>query len=221
MKKGEAFVGFKEAPINFPPTFKYDVLPLRKKRGPRRQPWKRFPDRANHSAEVEERELERLDNDDNEEECDGEAVSVSSSVVTSPSKPGTDPEDEDYFHATPLSGSSTPGSRVSLTMAAQKAKSMWLELVSPSFVPVTNSPRRPKFKHGLGPPLTPKNKTSDTFLDVPTSTPPSEPHSDTELYPSRIALMRANSATSIPDSPDEEENKCVYDSSHKKRVPSW
>ena len=77
MKSGEAFVGFKEGPIDFPPTFKYDVLRTIKQ--------KRIL-RANSSkhtlvlSEVEERK--EMVEDEPEQEG-GDSISIRSSTWTS------------------------------------------------------------------------------------------------------------------------------------------
>lgn len=117
MREGKAFRGFEEAPIDFPPTFKYDVMRTlkRDKSGVGRSSSKRRDKRhrlspSSHIAEVDEKELaagtsldegsakgdEPLGKDAGED-----AISVISTAVTtnSQSRPATalDFSDDDYF----------------------------------------------------------------------------------------------------------------------------
>lgn len=117
MREGKAFKGFKEAPIAFPPTFKYDVMRTlkRDKSGVVRSSSKRRDKRhrlspTSHISEVDEKELaagtgldegsargdEPLGKDAGED-----AISVISTAVTtnSQSRPATalDFSDDDYF----------------------------------------------------------------------------------------------------------------------------
>ncbi|CAK5268597.1 unnamed protein product, partial [Mycena citricolor] len=193
MQSGEAFAGFHEAPINFPPTFKYDVLRTikRPRRGSMMERWKPPAERSTRITEIEEQSREEGDESDGEAEAveAGEAASLSSSVWTSMhSKHGTD-ADEDCAQPSPSSNGrsslSSPASRLSLSAAASKAKNKWLALVSPS------SPQRWSFD-GVG------------------------------LPPSLKRLSSSKSNAWISDEEeDQDEDKGVYDSSHKKRVPSW
>ncbi|THH00088.1 hypothetical protein EW026_g2394 [Hermanssonia centrifuga] len=108
MQSGEAFVDFNEAPIDFPPTFKYDVL--RSKRSKHRS-FKRYSknpalDMIQHEKLLTEIEERRQDADeersDEDVEIDVEAASVASTAFTSQSRYTTDGDDpeverEDYF----------------------------------------------------------------------------------------------------------------------------
>ncbi|KAJ6513431.1 inositol polyphosphate phosphatase [Mycena sanguinolenta] len=209
MQSGKAFVGFNEAPIDFPPTFKYDVLRTIKKRKGR---WK--TEAARRLTEVDEQDAEdESDDKEGEGEGEGEAVSFSSSVYTSMhSRHGTD-GDDDYFNPSPssngISNFSSPGSRISVSV--NKAKTKWLSLLSPS------SPRSPRWLKSksapfLASPTDDKERPERPSLDIPSSV----------LRPS---LKRLSSTKSSMHSDDEEndgsEDKGVYDSSSKRRVPSW
>jgi len=221
MKKGEVFVGFKEAHINFPPTFKYDVLrTLKKKHGPKRPPWKLSLDRVNNLIP----EVEELDNDGAEDELDGEAASISSSTWSSASRLDTYGEDPEFLTTPPSSRSiNTPGSRISFSIAASRAKAKWLALVSPI------SPRLGfRLQQDAGQrtpssqPYTPLG--SPHFLASPrTSSGPHLLTPNAEQSFQRPALLGRVNWTKSPHNVDEEEDddKGVYDSSHKQRVPSW
>lgn len=237
MQSGKAFVGFQEAPIDFPPTFKYDVLRTikQKRRGSRLDRWKTPGERAQRLTEVDEHADEHEPEEDGEESDKegeaGEAASLSSSVWTSMhSRHGTD-ADDDYFHPSPSSQAastfSTPASRISVSAAAHKAKSKWLSMLSPA------SPHSPtKWL---------KTKTTATTLTAIAARHLSTPaevgrvqdkvdvddrHNSLDAVDRGIlrpSLKRLSSTkSSLPsDDEDDEDDKGVYDSSHKKRVPSW
>jgi len=224
MEKGEAFVGFHEACINFPPTFKYDVMrTLKRKKASRDQPWNQA-DRPTHL--IIEAEHEEFEDDGLEDE----AASIASSIFTSNSKAETSAEDE-YVQLHPSAHSvRTPGSRVSFAIAADKTKAKWLELLSPT------SPRN-FFKLGSPrPPRTPSSRPHTPKAHTPNGTrnaflAPSQPANgrssstpDFERQPltHSTSTPRANAAKQ--DQPIEEsdtDDKGVYDSSNKQRVPSW
>ncbi|KAJ7637593.1 inositol polyphosphate phosphatase [Mycena polygramma] len=227
MQRGTAFVGFNEAPIDFPPTFKYDVLrTIKSKRKSRSDRWRTPAERARRLTEVDEQhDLEEVDGEESDKEGEGEAeaTSLSSSVWTSThSRHGTD-RDDDYFHPSPSSHAvstfSSPGSRVSVSVsaAALKAKTKWLSLVTPA------SPHSP----------TKWLKTRQAAFTAPhepiVATSPKEAKFDVgrpgslESTILRPSLKRLSSTkSSLPsDEEDEGDDKGVYDTSHKKRVPSW
>ncbi|KAJ7475671.1 inositol polyphosphate phosphatase [Mycena latifolia] len=230
MQSGKAFVGFNEAPIDFPPTFKYDVLRTikQKRRASRLDRWRTPGDRARRLTEVDEHvdehEPEDLDGEESDKEGEpGEAASLSSSVWTSMhSRPGTD-GDDDYFHPSPsshaMSTFSSPGSRISVSAAAHKAKTKWMSLLTPS------SPHSPtKWLR------TKQNGRHESTLAVSANVPDKVDLKDSPVSLDvgdrsmlRPSLKRLSSTkSSLPsDEEDEEDDKGVYDSSHKKRVPSW
>ncbi|KAF8072118.1 inositol polyphosphate phosphatase [Lyophyllum atratum] len=229
MKSGEAFVGFNEALINFPPTFKYDVLRTLKRvkrTGSRMDRWRRLDERSHRLTEVEERELEELEKEEAEEEGEGEeGASMASSIWTSAhSRAGTDREfDEDDFYTSPSSQTmATSSSKVSL--AAHRAKAKWLALLSSgkSKAPQTKlnegGGRKPHTAHSsvdvtsnglLTPRLTPEAPSSLDALD------------QSHLRPPPMILVNSTKSSLPSDEDDDNDEKGVYDSSHKKRVPSW
>ena len=224
MEKQEAFVGFKEARINFPPTFKYDVMRTLKRKQTKEQPWKPPLDRPTRL--ILEAEHEELEDDG----LDDEAASVVSSFLTSNSRPDTS-GDEEYVQILPPAHSvRTPGGRVSFAIAAGKAKAKWLELLSPTSprnffkLGSPRTPRTPLNRPQTPKPLTPNGSQSFYFARPQTSTRPSSPMPDAER------LSFTSSSPSGGTTPAKQEQRTgerdandrgVYDSSHKQRVPSW
>ncbi|GLB40612.1 putative inositol polyphosphate phosphatase, catalytic domain homologues [Lyophyllum shimeji] len=232
MQRGEAFVGFQEATINFPPTFKYDVLRTlkgAKRRRSKLERWKRSEERTHRLTEVEEKELEELEKAEAEEEAEGdgegeEGASMASSLWTSAhSRAGTDRElDEDEFYTSPSSQTmATSSSKVSL--AAHRARVKWLALLS------SGKPKRSQSRNGEG---GRKAHAAHSSVDVtsnglltPGSTP--EPPRSVDavdqgrLRPPPMILVNSTKSSLPTEENGEEDEKGVYDSSHKRRVPSW
>ncbi|CAA7265565.1 unnamed protein product [Cyclocybe aegerita] len=223
MKTGSFFDGFNEAPIDFPPTFKYDVLRTLKR--PKRSSSKlsRAGDSSTKLAEVEERGFE--ENDDEGDEDEGASL-MSSAMTSLNSKPATEPgNDEDaYFHASPSTPTAMAStSKVSLApTGASKAKVKWLSILSPSFSP------KLKTKHGEpwgapGTPVTPNQLIPPSPLSAHPPISASDSSKRRFLRPPPMILVSSNSSGGQETLAEEEvvEEKGVYDSSHKKRVPSW
>ncbi|KAJ7219954.1 inositol polyphosphate phosphatase [Mycena pura] len=221
MQSGEAFVGFNEAPIDFPPTFKYDVLRTikQKRRGLALDRSRTAGERAQRLTEVNEHfEESGPDGDgDNEGEA-GEAASLSSSLGTSiHSRQGTDGDDDDCpspsSHA--ISSLSSPGSRISISAAARKAKTKWLTVFSPTS-PHSPTKWRLRKKHAVRSPSSPAEGAGAELKAAR--------HRSLETTALAPSFKRISSTKSSLPSDDEDErdhDKGVYDSSHKKRVPSW
>jgi hypothetical protein len=237
MQNGEAFVGFQEGPIDFPPTFKYDVLRTLKRAKRRRSKLdrrKHLEDKSSRLTEIEEKELAELENEEAEEEGEHEGeegASLASSIWTSVhSKAGTDREiddDDNYFHASPSTQTmSTSTSKISLvaSAAAHKAKAKWLSLLSPSGASSPTKILRAKQSE-------PWVKKSPSSIDVASRgllAPPQPERAlsldavDKTLHPPPPMILISSTKSSLPsDDEDEGDDRGVYDSSHKKRVPSW
>jgi len=220
MKKNAFFAGFHEAPINFPPTFKYDVLRTLKRSKRTSSKVSRIGDQT-PLTEAEER--------DNEDDEDDEGASLLSSAISTVSKPPTEPgnDNDTYFYtspSTPTVGTST--SKVSIaSTGASKAKAKWLSLLSPS---LGGTPKLPKPKHAeswASGPLTPKTPMSPLLIPPSplSSSHPNTPDVGKRRFlrpPPMILLNVSGSQNSIAEDADTDE-KGVYDSSNKKRVPSW
>jgi len=234
MKEGsKEFAGFNEAPINFPPTFKYDVLRTLKKKP--------------------------ADNDDTDLEVDGDAVSISS--VSSAFSRGTEGEVNPTPQPSPYVPPTAPqsSSKVSISQVthANKAKLRFLSLKSP-FLAGFASPKSGK-KEALGTPSTAtgafptstptantttvSNALTDNYPPTPQvtavipATPsqfPPTPAANTvnagyfdspSLVPPpkiRVDSMKSGLGSSSQNSnPETDPDKGVYDSSNKRRVPSW
>ncbi|KIY68852.1 DNase I-like protein [Cylindrobasidium torrendii FP15055 ss-10] len=274
MRDTKEFDGFTEALIDFPPTFKYDVLRTlkRPKRGSRLDRW-RSQERAHRLTEVEERDQDDHEGDyegDDDDDNQGESMSVMSSAYASThSRAATDP-DEEFFDSSSPSHPTTPGSKISLSIAVNKAKAKWISIVSSPIAGQPPSPSKWLSRQHKGRQLRTKsvgdfrmesddsetritieddransldgqrrldsaireNSTmaSENSLDVgERSVDVSERSMDGNfLRPPAPPVMRSSSSKSVATTaPSEEEdytmdsNRGVYDSSHKKRVPSW
>jgi hypothetical protein len=229
MAPGNAFTGFNEGPIDFPPTFKYDVLKtIKRHKSPKSQTQL---DRINRVTEVEEHttaadavDLAAGEGDANEEEED--SISDSSSMETSATSrnAGGGTEDE-YFHALGLA-SRTPAAVFSA--AAHKAKLKYKEMLSPK------SPSSPKWLKRLShqdplsaAQLSPgkRNRASTQSL-TPSGVAKSYSTSINDGSKNRAASVKSTAAsTRSAVNGDEDttvdDDRGVYDSSHKQRVPSW
>ncbi|KAF9234620.1 hypothetical protein BU15DRAFT_89921 [Melanogaster broomeanus] len=239
METNSTFSGFSEAPINFPPTFKYDVV-SRSKRRSRRSPADGVDGNETEREGGEEEEYAE------EGEGEGEARSFSSSIWTLHSKGiASEHEEEDSFSASTSTPVVNEGGRVAFAAAARKAKTKWKSLLSPAVVS-PSPPASPVMKwlrntHGLRdsvvPPKTPAIREPPAPLvpstkDLPASVDDPSSNFHRFLEPPdkhRILISRSSSrgisVKSIPpspvDQPNEDDDVAVYDSSHKQRVPSW
>ena len=206
MRKGGAFDGFHEAPIDFAPTFKYDVS-RRSKHRKRLCPGDQSPVPQTGVRQAEMAE------DDIDEGAD--LVSLSS-VTTDNSRTLSESE---YFRVLP-SNSAIASSNVG-NGGNGKVKPRWLSLLSPSFA---TSPKSSKFQTmlpsqvGTMRPTSPKTAscTSPEFA----TTPKTAKFMKQRFLRQPPMINLSVSQNTIQDEPDEEE-KGVYDTSSKKRVPSW
>ena len=280
MQNGEAFVGFNEADINFAPTFKYDVL--RSKRSKHHKSLKRISRQPDVETQLHTKLLTEIDEapaagpldedrSDGEQEYDGEAMSMASTIWTSQSKYAADGYDEereeDYFYGTnsprPNHSAGLLVNKAVASAAVHKAKAKWMSLISSA----QSSPSTPlfkKFKHNKSPPtddkyaryldsppppipsppLTssmpnspPPEFKSLTFPPTPAQDepigvelhddkllmPPKGPESNKSSTPLTSRTMSTKSMERLDSQADEDddEEKGVYDTSHKRRVPSW
>ncbi|KAH7884604.1 hypothetical protein F5I97DRAFT_1890616 [Phlebopus sp. FC_14] len=239
MGTNSAFSGFCEAPINFPPTFKYDVVSRSKTQRQRSR-------RSHVDKDVDGNETEKEhDNEENAEDGEGESRSLASSAWTLHSQgPPSEPE-EDYFSTFASTPAVNESGRIAFTAAAYKAKAKWKALMSPAgsspSPPVSPMLRWLRAKHEARDTLP---STSPTIRQQPPSSAPSfedlpatpidplqsyrngflEPPGKDLIVPSRPA-SRGVSLRSVPPTPtdpaSDDDDKAVYDSSHKQRVPSW
>ena len=233
MRNGLAFVGFNEGPINFAPTFKYDVLRTIKKSKTKgaRHSWKHHGEKHKPLYEVEERE--KSDDDVDEDGEANEGASLASSVWTSiHSRPATDPEDEDVF----VNSASSPvvnlagglAHKMSIAAAAHKAK--WTNLISSTSTPSHKVHKRKSVEPTS--PTAPIPIATGTELTPVTSNEALVPSisKNASLDSKKPGLLRSigptrslspKSAMQSGDEETDDEDRGVYDSSNKKRVPSW
>ena len=248
MRNGKFFFGFHEAPINFPPTFKYDVL---RKHHKRRNKHHSFvngeglsPDA--HVGEMCERRPGSRGSSDDDPEHE-EAASMVSTGTTFSRRTGDeidDDEDEDddgYFDASRHHDNAYGGKaakdlvkRLSVT-AAHKAKVKILELVShPSANPipkwtVRRSIRRPHGDANSHPSSLPASPPMHSNgVSSPIAIPPSKSagdHHNPSHSPTsggRPSSMKSGVHSTVDELDDDADVDIgVYDSSSKQRVPSW
>ena len=234
MREGKAFVGFKEGPINFAPTFKYDVLRTlkRSKTKGSRNNWKYHAEKHDPLYEIEEPDRDE-DDDKGDEDCEGEGASMVSSVWTSVhSKPPTDGDDDEFFSSPSAEAVSTPNlaHKISIVAAAHKAKIKWMALLGSTSAPNTPASKWRKLRNSSTAPSA-FNIREPTPTKLSTNTP--QAHADAQWLPPGYANsgllhplgpIQSTSIKSVQQSGDEDtedEDKGVYDSSNKKRVPSW
>ena len=231
MANGQAFVGFQEGTIDFPPTFKYDVLrTLSLSRRHRRHgsSRKHLEERVQRVGSPDEKESpEHLENEDAEEEAEGEVASMASTFATSlQSRAGTDRDiDDDYFHASPSSQTMiTSNSKPSV---AEKAKVKFLSLISPLPASVTSSAKLLRSKTKKSKVMHAPHSSADVTSYAATAhlLPPGRSTSfdavdKAHLRPPPMIFV-SSTKSSVPSDDEDGDGRGVYDSSHKKRVPSW
>ena len=153
MKSGEAFIGFKESPIDFPPTFKYDVLRTIKQ--------KKYlkANSSKHTLVLSEVEEKKDLVEDEPEQEDGDSASISSAWASNLSRMTSRPSSSSESGKTKekeretdiaavnaqlnVNGANEGSPSVSgIFQAAHRAKAKWLNLVHSS-TPSKDSNGRP------------------------------------------------------------------------------
>ncbi|CCM07057.1 uncharacterized protein FIBRA_09379 [Fibroporia radiculosa] len=228
MGRGEAFVGFKEAPITFPPTFKYDVL--RTLTRPKRQTsrnhfWGPVSKHFAHDqilGGIDEIGMSQAEDHNRPDNIYMDSDSVISSTQASVQfMVNGEPIIKGEECASSRTGKrhSKPPHRLG-SIAAKKMKARWIALISPSR---TRSFHQQSSK--------PQIALQTEPLPVSAPQPGITVCASTRFIASRlpkgpVTRSEHNSvdriASPTPDSPeDSPADKGVYDSSHKQRVPSW
>lgn len=228
MKERTIFNGFNEGHIDFPPTFKYDVLRT-SKRSKRQTPKMNRLDTAERRsarlAELDERDLEET------EEEDVEGASLASSMMTSfNSRPTTEPGmQEENSSSSEIPHTATSSNKPSaLLNVANRAKAKWLNLLSPSSPSFTTPSKSPKGRQdNVWPQLSPPSPSLRIFHTGLSSDPNFNAVSNEDARrrfprPSPLNLVNPSGSGFISEEDEPQtEDKGVYDSSHKRRVPSW
>ena len=229
MKEGTILNGFNEGRINFPPTFKYDVLRTSKRSKRQTPKFNRLDPAERRSArltELDERDLEET------EEEDVEGASLASSMMTSfNSRPTTEPGMQEGDSSPEMPTKATSSNKPSaLLNVASRAKAKWLNLLSPSSPSFSTTPpsKSPKGKqHNVWPQiLSPPSPSLRIFQTALSSDPnfnvvANEDARRRFLRPSPLNLMNPSGSDFSSEEDPQTEDKGVYDSSHKRRVPSW
>jgi hypothetical protein len=227
MKEGTVLNGFNEGLIDFPPTFKYDVLRTSKRSKRQTPKINRLDPAGRRSARLTE--LDEIDMEETEEE-DVEGDSLASSMMTSfNSRLTTEPgmQEKYSFHASPLMPPTATSSNKpsALLNVASRAKAKWLTLLSPLSSSFTTPPSKPP--KGVWPQiLSPPSPSLRIFHTGLSSDPnfnvvPNEDARRRFLRPSPLNLVNPSGSGFISEDEPQTEDKGVYDSSHKRRVPSW
>ncbi|KAG8854012.1 hypothetical protein FRB96_007875 [Tulasnella sp. 330] len=248
MRNDSVFSGFEEAPIDFDPTFKYDVLHTLKKH---RSVRKAITDRAARHLRQSKRAAglvdEVEDGDDSDEstseEEDGQDVkSLSSSVWTAAQSVHTADADDDGAHELDLAlipaaenakmnaGSSSPFKTPVLLHhpAAHRAKEKLLGLLQRN----SSSPsvtRSVPSADTLAAQLAQQRNHAPQYMGAPPMTRSARtsvevPRLTTD--PNKSPLLRRGTSIKSGHTPDDNldvpaTDRGVYDSSSKQRVPSW
>lgn len=238
MRNGQAFVGFHEGTINFPPTFKYDVLRTIRHKRRRSKPHVSVgvsPTSPDLADAGEQRDLEGNHDCGRSEassEDDTELASVISSGATTYSQRDQMSDEDndsgaesDYLRRRMSYPQSTSGlvKRISVS-AAQRAKSRWAKLINaPSSQQFVRSRRantptpqlRANSKSPRSVPTTPllSRRSLSSIDEPPDGILASSPPLRTRVQPSPSSVGDGTAET--------EDDKGVYDSSSKQRVPSW
>ncbi|KAF5327112.1 hypothetical protein D9619_004523 [Psilocybe cf. subviscida] len=220
MKEGN-LPGFHEGPIDFPPTFKYDVL--RPVRRPKRASTKRLliGDSSERILEVDD--PTHIEVEEPEDEMDYGSM-LSSSMTSMNSRRGTEPgglEYESDFYVSPSPEQRLESARSTsvAAMGVKKARLKILSLLSPSLTSTDRMSKGRRQSDSLAPPPSP-------FSPLMTSSPsPVASRDSSEPVKKRPPpmVLHARSLDTQRNSLEELaiEDRGVYDSSSKKRVPSW
>ncbi|KAH9178371.1 DNase I-like protein [Lactarius sanguifluus] len=232
MRNGHAFVGFREAPINFPPTFKYDVLRTikhkhknYKRRQAAAQALTRTPE-TGEEIEPEGRPDGALSDLSSEDEA-GDLTSVVSSGTTFSQRDQISDDDDDSDAESDYLRRRMDLSAARRRTRQARAKSKLAELINPQSSPRIIRSRRANV------PVPPPEGITKSARSVPTTpllgqraTPSTPDEADDDVLASAPSLVsRARSTRSFTGAGDgtvrDDDDKGVYDSSSKQRVPSW
>jgi hypothetical protein len=208
MQNGHDFDGFREAPINFSPTYKYDVLRTIKRPKKKRRGWTRSTEKLDGLYEVEGKETGEGEEED---EVSLELVSDVSTIATPGQvvKPATEAEGE-YFMADNKTSADVP----LVQNGAKLSKRASLRLLAPKWISKWRASKS-RSSHRL----IPLSETSKLPISV---------HSSPEIGNPKQATPPPRSLSALSQKGDMAHNEfCdgmdrgIYDSSSKQRVPSW
>lgn len=250
MQHGDAFVGFNEADIYFPPTFKYDVMRTLKrlKSKPARSAKLDSVLAENPLMEEPEVRVDDVDAEVDNGDCygDEDAGSLVSSNTTSINYRlllEREPVEDDYLSQAHVLPASTGNlvQKVKTMAATRKSRTRWLNRFSPLLPSLLSnnksisspilSPSHSKWSDKLKKSSREElsEQKSPALSSRITSTPPTLDTSSTKssnisksLDQSLLGPPLSKTGPSKSTSDEEvDEHRGVYDSSSKKRVPSW
>lgn len=216
-KDGKAFVGFEEGTIDFPPTFKYDVVRSIKKS--KRNSFKRSQSPNSPQAESPLfTSQEQLVSGRVHEDRDDDANSIGSSLSRESSISSGDEQGE-VPTITVIAPNPPANGSASHTKVKHKTRKKWRSLISATRLQSYRSRR-----HSVGGHLLNTSRKSLEETQRPNKpkvpTPPQRHSLDNTraLQPPTIII---NSTKTSLNSEEQSLGKGVYDSSNKQRVPSW
>lgn len=238
----EAFVGFKEASITFPPTFKYDLLPI-SKHSKHRHP--RLVATSHHKVlsgiqegdqEASEPGTKGITPGEGVSPDDGDSVSVVSSARTSiHSRHTVEPDiahelGSEVFYSTPnITTAGKSAGSLWISVAAKKLKNQWSARFPLSRRRMSTWKYQQKQSSHIAPSSTPASPL--TCICTEAVEDQIERVSALELAGEtshvQVGLSAENQSSDLVGLTGEGQStvdaprKGVYDSSHKQRVPSW
>lgn len=252
MQHRDALVGFNEADINFPPTFKYDVMRTLKRpkiKSARRAQRDRvltvnpLMEEPEVHIDVVEAEVENGDVYGDIDDA-GSLASSNTASLNYRQLSEREPAEDDYFSRTQVLRASTGNlvQKVKTMAAAQKAKTKWLTRgspVPPSLFPNNKSISSPMLSPGNSKWADKTKKSSREGLNgqkaqalpslMTSATPPTIDTSSTKSSTISKSIDRSllgpplsrTDQSKSTSGEEADEARGVYDSSYKKRVPSW
>ena len=249
MENGTTFSGFHEAPINFPPTFKYDVLKTLKRRKKRKKGKNGGAANSNEiiaeeedgylTTDVEGKDGRRRgDHSDDGSPAASDVETDASSAWTSRTRMNMADDDSEHI-LSPGSDQLSPAVlqlRELAHKAVHKAKRSFVEVVAPVGSPMRarmsmreRVDRRGGDVYGIGVDGSPTK--SESALGRSKSLSLQVPHSTDHLTASEQDLSHPHprprprherkASDSSDDRPISKKDYAVYDTPHKQRVPSW
>jgi hypothetical protein len=242
VRNGQAFVGFREAAIDFPPTFKYDVLRTirhKRKRSKNAQaiagavaPLLQEPPEGVINPEPEGHHDGGHSEVSSDDDTNAELASVISSGTTTFSQRDQESDDDndsdaesDYLRRRMSYPQRSGGlvKRISIS-AAQRAKSKLAELIN-----APSSPRPKRSRRANAPTLNQEQQQESSEYPNDTAswaacniTIVDDPSDGVLASVSSFKARVQPSPSFVGDGTAEtEDDRGVYDSSSKQRVPSW
>lgn len=237
MESGEAFVEFNEAPITFPPTFKYDVLRTIKGSKSRKSARESLPSPAKHDkvlSGIQESGPEYGQAETRGPQAEGgdaDAESVASSTWTSVrsrytiNADSTEEQHTKHLLSTAVAKVRTGNiaQRLWVAVTSNKVKTKWVQRLSgpDKQRPARRLSKRRRAPHGNSRPLSNLEVSVAAVSEALETDIIAAPKNQTDMHSFDGATSFSRSRTDLNESEMNPEDRGIYDSSHKQRVPSW